>query len=64
MANLRVGTAIVLLTSGLGVLGTLSGLAVAERISPEEEIDMSRVILALGIATVGVGAGIYYLTRK
>jgi len=55
---------VILMTSMVGVGGTVAGWHIGSTLPEEAEISIGKVVLAGGIILVGVGIASAYLTRR
>ena len=64
MIKIRPATAIVTITSLIGVAGTVSAMYMGETIPKEAEVSAREIMVFTGLAVLGVGFGAYYVTKK
>lgn len=55
---------VTLLTTGIGTLGTVSAVYISHRIDPGAEVPYGKLMAAGVVISIGVGAGVYLITKK
>ena len=55
---------ITLLTTGIGTLGTASAIYISHRLPPGEDIPLGKLMIAGSVVAIGVGVGVYLITKK
>lgn len=61
---MRPATAVVLITSLIGIAGTASALYLGETVPKEGEVSPKDVVIVGGLVLLAVGIGAHYIAKK